>query len=105
MLELGAMTGALGLDETKTLAASYHAVFDSEEGRRVLGDLANFCAANSTTVQLANFCAANSTTVQASERESFVMEGRRQAFLRIAAWLKLDWRDFEDLERDLFDHE
>ena len=42
---------------------------------------------------------------QASERESFVMEGRRQAFLRIVAWLKLDWRDFEDLERDLFDHE
>ena len=92
MLELGAMAGALGLDETKSLAASYRAAFDSEEGRRVLGDLANFCAANSTTVQ-------------ASERESFVMEGRRQAFLRIAAWLKLDWRDFEDLERDLFDHE
>ena len=92
MLDLRALAGAIGLGPTKSLAASYRAAFDGEEGRRVLGDLANFCAATSTTVQ-------------ASDRESFVMEGRRQAFLHIAAWLKLDWRDFDDLERELFDHE
>ena len=92
MLELGAMAGALGLDKTKQLATSYRQAFEGEDGRAVLGDLANFCAVNSTTVQ-------------ATDRETFVMEGRRQAFLRIAAWLKLDWRDFEELERDLFDNE
>lgn len=92
MLELRALAGAIGLGPTKSLATSYRTVFEGEEGRRVLGDLANFCAATSTTVQ-------------ASDRESFVMEGRRQAFLHIAAWLKLDWRDFEELEQELFDHE
>lgn len=92
MLDLRGMVQALGLDQTKSLAGSYRAVFDNEEGRRVLGDLANFCAATTTTVQ-------------PTDRETFTMEGRRQAFLRIAAWLKLDWRDFEELQRELFDHE
>lgn len=92
MLDLDALAGAVGLGKTKALATSYRETFAGEDGQRVLGDLANFCAVNSTTVQ-------------ASDRESFVMEGRRQAFLRIAAWLELDWRDFDELERDLFDHD
>ena len=90
MLDLGALAGAIGLGKTKSLATHYRETFNTESGKHVLGDLANFCAVNATTVQ-------------ASDRESFVMEGRRQAFLRIAAWLKLDWREFEELEKELFD--
>ena len=92
MLDLRSMVKALGLEGAKSLTSHYRTAFDHESGRAVLGDLANFCAANTTTVQ-------------ATDKETFVMEGRRQAFLRIAAWLKLDWRDFEELERELFDHE
>lgn len=57
---------------------AYKAVFlDAVRGEEVLQDLANFCRAGRTTVD------------PNSDRMSYVLEGRREVFLRIMEHLKL----------------
>lgn len=82
MLELDAYREPLGDEETKKIATAFRETFDTEAGRLVLETLEGFCAVYATTMQ-------------ATDRETFAMEGRRQAFLFIQDWVTLDWREFD----------
>ena len=59
-----------------TRAQSYRVTFDNVHGQRVLKDLARFCRAHQTTVH-------------ADERMTYVLEGRREVWLRIQQHLQL----------------
>ncbi len=63
----------------------YRATFQTEMGRRVLGDLARFCHAYTTT------------HVQGDPVGSAQLEGRRQVFLRIRGHLRADQETIEDI--------
>ena len=82
MLDINAYRDELGPEETKRIATAFREAFSPPEGRLVLETLEGFCAVYDTTIQ-------------ATDRETFAMEGRRQAFLFIQDWVTLDWRVFD----------
>ena len=57
--------------------ASYRQTFNTESGKRVLADLKRFCRANAPTADINN------------ERATYLLEGRREVWLRIQAHLNL----------------
>lgn len=65
---------------------SYCAMFESDEGRTVLADLADFCRANETTFHH-------------DPRASAVLEGRREVWLRIQEHLQLTEAELWELKR------
>lgn len=56
---------------------AYHKTFDNPEGKKVLADLRRFCRATLPTADVTN------------ERTTYLLEGRREVWLRIAAHLQL----------------
>lgn len=60
---------------------AYRATFNTLEGRKVLSDLRRFCRANQPTADINN--------VQAT----YVLEGRREVWLRLQAHLNLTDED------------
>lgn len=70
---------------------AYLRVFDNANGEYVLADLAKFCRANAT-------CMAP------TDRETAVLEGRREVWLRIQHHLKLNqdelWKLYSGLNND-----
>lgn len=68
---------------------AYRATFNTVEGRKVLADLRRFCRASVPTADVNN---ANVT---------FLLEGRREVFLRIISHMNLTEDDiFELVEED-----
>jgi hypothetical protein len=68
----------------------YVRVFDNPHGEEVLADLAKFCRAHETTFR------------PDSERESALLEGRREVWLRIERHLRLPpeklWKFYAGIE-------
>lgn len=64
---------------------AYRAVFDTPEGKKVLADLRRFCRATQPTADINN--------VQAT----YLLEGRREVWLRIATHLNLTEEDVYNL--------
>jgi hypothetical protein len=60
---------------------AYKAAFSGPEGRKVLADLRRFCRATMPTADVNNVNA------------TFLLEGRREVFLRILSHLNLDEED------------
>lgn len=60
---------------------AYKAAFDNPEGKKVLADLRRFCRATLPTADVNNVNA------------TFLLEGRREVFLRILSHLNLDEDD------------
>lgn len=56
---------------------SYRATFNNPEGKKVLADLRRFCRATMPTADVNN------------ERATYLLEGRREVWLRIQAHLNL----------------
>ena len=56
---------------------AYRAAFDNPEGRKVLADLRRFCRASVPTADVNNV------------HTTYLLEGRREVFLRITAHLQL----------------
>jgi len=64
---------------------AYRATFNSIEGRKVLADLRRFCRASVPTADV------NNTNV------TFLLEGRREVFLRIISHMNLTEDDIFEL--------
>ena len=60
---------------------AYRNTFDNPEGKKVLADLRRFCRATTPTADVNN------------ERTTYLLEGRREVFLRIQAYLNLTEED------------
>lgn len=60
---------------------AYRKTFDNPEGRKVLADLRRFCRATTPTANVDNVYA------------TYLLEGRREVFLRIMAHLNLTEED------------
>lgn len=60
---------------------AYRKTFDNPEGRKVLADLRRFCRATAPTANVDNVYA------------TYLLEGRREVFLRILAHLNLTEED------------
>lgn len=60
---------------------AYRKTFDNPEGRKVLADLRRFCRATTPTANVDNVYA------------TYLLEGRREVFLRILAHLSLTEED------------
>lgn len=61
---------------------AYKKVFDTEDGRRVLGDLRSFCHAGAT-------CVVVGKNGQVDTHATMIAEGRREVYLRIIETLNL----------------
>ena len=68
--------------------SAYKKTFDNPEGRKVLADLRRFCRATQPTADVNNV---NTT---------FLLEGRREVWCRIAAHLQLTDEDVYNLIED-----
>lgn len=64
---------------------AYRTTFNSPEGRKVLADLRRFCRATLPTADVSN------------ERTTYLLEGRREVWLRIQAHLQLTDEDVYQL--------
>ena len=73
-------------EKLKERALAYKQIFDTPQGREVLEDLADFC------------CAYKTTYSQNKELQ-FHLEGRREAFLRIANYLELTLTEIYTLHK------
>jgi hypothetical protein len=67
---------------------AYKAAFNNPEGRKVLADLRRFCRATLPTADVNNV------------QTTYLLEGRREVFLRIAAHLQLTEEDVFKLIED-----
>ena len=67
---------------------AYKAAFNNPEGRKVLADLRRFCRATLPTADVNNV------------HTTFLLEGRREVFLRITAHLQLTEEDVFKLIED-----
>lgn len=65
--------------------SSYKQTFDTAAGRKVLADLKRFCRATVPTADVNN------------ERVTYMLEGRREVWLRIQAHLQLSDEDIHEL--------
>lgn len=68
--------------------SAYKKTFDNPEGRKVLADLRRFCRATVPTADVNNV------------QTTYLLEGRREVFLRIAAHLNLTDEDVIQLVED-----
>lgn len=68
--------------------AAYAKTFDNPEGRKVLADLKRFCRASVPTADVNNV------------HTTFLLEGRREVFLRIISLLHLTDEDVMNLVED-----
>lgn len=64
---------------------AYKKTFENPEGRRVLADLRRFCRATLPTADVNN------------ERTTYLLEGRREVWLRLMAHLQLTEEDVYQL--------
>lgn len=64
---------------------SYSATFNNPAGKKVLADLRRFCRATTSTADVDN------------ERATYLLEGRREVWLRIMAHLQLTEDDVYNL--------
>lgn len=76
-----------GIDPLKDLELAYRQTFNGEIQKEVLADLRVFCSATKTTHS-------------ADINEMLINEGRRQVFLRIMTFLKVDIEEVYDYEMD-----
>lgn len=60
---------------------AYKSTFEGPEGQKVLADLRRFCRATMPTADVDN------------ERVTYLLEGRREVFLRISSFLNLTEED------------
>ena len=67
---------------------AYQKTFDNPEGRKVLADLRRFCRATLPTADIEN------------ERATYLLEGRREVWLRIQAYLNLTDEDVYSLTEE-----
>ncbi len=67
---------------------AYRNTFDNPEGKKVLADLRRFCRATVPTADVNN------------EKVTYLLEGRREVFLRIQAYLNLTEEDVYNLIED-----
>ena len=67
---------------------AYRATFNNPEGRKVLADLRRFCRASVPTADVNNV------------QTTYLLEGRREVFLRIIAHLHLTEDDVINLVED-----
>ena len=65
--------------------AAYNKTFSNPEGQKVLADLRRFCRATVPTADVNN------------EKTTYLLEGRREVFLRIQAHLQLTEDDIYQL--------
>ena len=75
----------------KTLLArrtAYHKTFDNPEGKKVLADLRRFCKATVPTADVNNV------------NVTYLLEGRREVFLRISSLLQLTEDDIYQLTEE-----
>ena len=70
---------------------SYQKTFNSPEGKKVLADLRRFCRATMPTADVNN------------ERATYLLEGRREVFLRIMSHLQLTEDDIYQLTEEYQD--
>ena len=68
--------------------SAYKNTFSNPEGQKVLADLARFCRALEPTADVSN------------PNVTYLLEGRREVFLRILAHLKLDVEDIATLKEN-----
>lgn len=68
--------------------AAYAKTFDNPEGRKVLADLRRFCRASVPTADVNNV------------HTTFLLEGRREVWLRIASLLQLTDDEITNLIED-----
>jgi hypothetical protein len=68
--------------------AAYRKTFENPEGRKVLADLRRFCRATQPTADVNNVNA------------TFLLEGRREVYLRILSHLHLTEEDVVQLVED-----
>lgn len=68
--------------------AAYAKTFDNPEGRKVLADLRRFCRASVPTADVNNV------------HTTFLLEGRREVWLRIASLLQLTDDEIANLIED-----
>ena len=68
--------------------AAYNNIFNSPDGKKVLADLRRFCRATTPTADPNN------------PNVTYLMEGRREVFLRIQAHLQLTDDDIFNLVED-----
>jgi hypothetical protein len=68
--------------------SSYKKTFDNPEGKKVLADLKRFCKATVPTADLNN------------EKVTYLLEGRREVWLRIQAHLQLTEDEIYQLLED-----
>lgn len=73
-------------------AAAYAKVFNNPEGRKVLADLRRFCRASVPTADVNNV------------HTTFLLEGRREVWLRIQSLLQLTDEEITNLIED-YDHD
>ena len=73
--------------------AAYVKTFDNSEGRKVLADLRRFCRATMPTADVNN------------ERATYLLEGRREVFLRIMSHLQLTEEDIYNLTENYGDND
>jgi hypothetical protein len=64
---------------------AYQNTFNNHEGKKVLADLRRFCRATTPTADVNN------------ERITYLLEGRREVWLRIQAYLNLTEEDIYNL--------
>ena len=74
---------------------AYQLMFSSPAGQSVLKDLTRYCRAKMTTF---------SSSAERHER-SWVLEGRRQVYLRIQQHLELDAKQLYKLYEDIGDYD
>lgn len=67
---------------------AYQKTFNNPEGRKVLADLRRFCRATSPTADVNN------------ERATYLLEGRREVWLRIQSHLNLTDEQMYELIED-----
>ena len=67
---------------------AYQKTFNGPDGRKVLADLRRFCKATVPTADVNN------------EKVTYLLEGRREVFLRIQAYLQLTDEDVYSLTED-----
>lgn len=68
--------------------SAYKKTFDNPEGRKVLADLRRFCRATQPTADVNNV------------QTTYLLEGRREVFLRILSHLQLTDEDVYNLIED-----
>jgi hypothetical protein len=70
---------------------AYQKTFNNPEGRKVLSDLRRFCRATTPTADINN------------DRATYLLEGRREVWLRIQAYLNLTDEDIYSLVEEYGD--